>query len=252
MIDIHSHVLPFLDDGPDSYEHFKELARQAVSSGVTHLVATPHHNRRYENPKDKIIKHISHCNQYLKMKNINLTIYPGQEYRIHREILNPQKENEILTINQGNYLLLELPPHEVPDYTNEVIYELLLKSITPIIVHPERNKELQNNPSMIYEFVQEGALIQLTAGSVIGKFGGNVKKLASRLIDHQLVHVLASDAHNIHTRGFCLDEAYKEISKSFGHQCTTYFQKNAKNILENKEFQIESPRHIKKRFFKFF
>ena len=147
MIDIHCHILPGVDDGSSDMGVSFNMAKKAVEAGITHLFATPHHlNEKYVNVKSDIMDRVVRLNESYQQENIPLTIHPGQEVRIHRDMFTSLDKEEILTLDDnGTYLLLELPSGRVPTYTQEVIYELLLKGITPIIVHPERNKELMQH-----------------------------------------------------------------------------------------------------------
>lgn len=210
------------------------MAKKAVEAGITHLFATPHHlNERYVNVKDDIIDRVFVLNECLQQENIPLSVHPGQELRIHRELFVSLEKGEVLTLNNTEkYLLLELPSGHVPTYTKELIYELLLKGITPIIVHPERNKELIENHNLLFDLVQEGALTQLTSGSIIGLFGKNVKSFSKKIIEHNLAHFIATDAHNTNSRGFTLQVAYETITKTYGFERTFYFKENAEYLIK--------------------
>lgn len=225
------------------------MARKAVEAGITHIFATPHHlNEKYVNVKSNIIDRSVRLNESLKQNNIPLTIHLGQEVRIHRDIFTSLEKEEILTLDDhGTYLLLELPSGRVPTYTQEVIYELLLKGITPIIVHPERNKELIENHKLLFELVQEGALTQLTSGSIIGLFGKNIKSFSKKIMEHNLAHFIATDAHNIGTRGFTLQEAYETITKIYGIERTFYLKENAEQLKKGQSPSFEKPVPIKKK-----
>ncbi|USK63490.1 tyrosine-protein phosphatase [Peribacillus frigoritolerans] len=249
MIDIHCHILPGVDDGSADMKESLSMARKAVEAGITHLFATPHHlNEKYVNVKSNIIVRVVRLNESLKQNNIPLTIHLGQEVRIHRDIFTSLEKEEILTLNDnGTYLLLELPSGRVPTYTQEVIYELLLKGITPIIVHPERNKELIANHKLLFELVQEGALTQITSGSIIGKFGKSIQSFSNKIIQHNLAHFIATDAHNIGSRGFTLQQAYETISKVHGIECTFHFKENAEQLLKNQSPSVEKPVPFKKK-----
>ncbi|MFK4391711.1 tyrosine protein phosphatase [Bacillus sp. AFS026049] len=249
MIDIHCHILPGVDDGSADMMESLNMAKKAVEAGITHLYATPHHlNEKYENVKSDIIDSAVRLNESLQQNNIPLSIHLGQEVRIHRDIFTSLEKEEILTLDdKGTYLLLELPSGRVPTYTQEVIYELLLKGITPIIVHPERNKELIENHKLLFELVQEGALTQITSGSIIGQFGKNVKSFSKKIIEHNLAHFISTDAHNIGTRGFTLQQAYETITKTYGIERTFYFKENAEQLLKNQSPTVEIPVPFKKK-----
>jgi protein-tyrosine phosphatase len=254
MVDLHCHIIPNVDDGPPNLAVFFDMANAAIEAGISHLFATPHHlNGRYENPRDRILNHVNELNNILEKQNIPLTIHPGQEIRIHRELFISFEQNEVLTLdNKGKYILLELPSGEVPTYTQEFVYELLIKGVTPIIVHPERNKGFIEDKNLLYDLVSEGALTQITAGSVIGVFGKKVKSFSEKIIEHHLAHFIASDAHNIDTRGFFLNEAYETIAKTFGMEHNFYFKENAELLLDGQNIYKDKPVRIRKNIFSIF
>ncbi|MBT2646888.1 tyrosine protein phosphatase [Bacillus sp. ISL-34] len=249
MIDIHCHILPGVDDGSADMKESLNMAKKAVEAGITHLYATPHHlNEKYVNVKSGIIDRVVRLNERLQQEDIPLTIHLGQEVRIHRNIFTSIEKEEILTLDDnGTYLLLELPSGSVPTYTQEVIYELQLRGITPIIVHPERNKELIENHKLLFELVQEGALTQLTSGSIIGLFGKNVKSFSKKIIEHNLTHFIATDAHNIGSRGFTLQQAYEKITKEYGIERTFYFKENAEQLIKGQSPAVEKTVPFKRR-----
>ncbi|YCI75552.1 tyrosine protein phosphatase [Bacillus sp. R1-10] len=249
MIDIHCHILPGVDDGSADMKESLNMARKAAEAGITHIFATPHHlNEKYVNIKSDIMDRAVRLNESFQIENIPLTIHLGQEVRIHRDIFSSLEKEEILTLDDnGTYLLLELPSGRVPTYTQEVIYELLLKGITPIIVHPERNKELCENHKLLFELVQEGALTQLTSGSIIGNFGKSIQSFSKKIIEHNLAHFIATDAHNIGSRGFTLQQAYETITKAYGIQRTYYFKENAEQLLKGQSPNVEKPLPFKKK-----
>lgn len=250
MIDLHCHIIPGVDDGSLDMQESMAMAKKAVEAGITHIFATPHHlNEKYVNVKSDIMDRVVRLNESYQQENIPLTIHPGQEIRIHRDIFTSLEKEEILTLDDnGMYLLLELPSWKVPSYTQEVIYELLLKGITPIIVHPERNKGLIENHKLLFELVQEGALTQLTSGSIIGLFGKNVQSFSKKIIEHNLAHFVATDAHNMSSRGFTLQEAYETITKAYGIQRTFYFKENAEQLIKGQSPSVEKPMPLKKKF----
>lgn len=123
-------------------------------------------------------------------------------------------------------MLIEFASNSVPHYAEKMFYKLQLKGIVPIIVHPERNMEFVENPKKLYKLVNQGALTQTTASSLIGHFGKNIKKFSLQLIEYKLTHVIASDAHNITTRAFHLQKGYDVIEKEFGISVALNFKKN--------------------------
>ncbi|MGE7759122.1 tyrosine-protein phosphatase [Peribacillus sp. NPDC097895] len=251
MIDIHSHILPGIDDGAKSIEDSLEMARMAVSEGIHKVIATPHHmNGKYENRKQDIISRVAALNEVLKAEAIPLEILPGQETRIYGEILRDYKLEEIVTLNDGGkYLFIELPSAHVPRYTEQLLSDIQFERLTPIIVHPERNQELIENPDLLYKFVNNGTLTQVTAASVSGAFGKNIQKFSMQLIESNLTHFISSDAHNITSRSFKMTEAFDVIEKKFNIDYVELFLDNAELLVEGKTVYKEVPEKIKKKKF---
>jgi protein-tyrosine phosphatase len=250
MIDIHCHILPGIDDGAQNLTESLEMAKVAVSEGIKTIIATPHHkNNRYENPKDSIMKRVIELNEALEIEDIPLNILPGQEVRIYGEIVEDLGLGEILTMSESQYLFIELPTGHVPRYTETLLYDLQLKGITPIIVHPERNRELIERPDLLYNFVNKGTLTQITASSLCGYFGKNIKKFTFQLIEANLAHFVASDAHNTHNRTFKVVEAIDVIESNYGHDLVDLFNENAQLLIENKSIYRNAPEQIKKKKF---
>lgn len=239
MIDIHCHILPYIDDGAKHMEESIEMARAAISEGIHTIIATPHHwNGACYNPKRDVLKAVKTLNERLETEEIPVTILPGQETRINGEMLEALKREELLPLNEtSGYLFVELPSSHVPRYTKQLMFDLQLQGIKPIIVHPERNKEIIENPDLLFEIVRDGTLTQLTAGSIAGRFGKKIKKFSIQLIEANLAHFIASDAHNVNTRPFAMQEAFKVISNEFGTSYLYWFMENSQLIL-NEELVV--------------
>lgn len=249
MIDIHCHILPGMDDGAVNLEESMIMANLAVKAGITTIIATPHHkNGKNENRKKEILAHTVALNQALQSKNIPLTILPGQEPRIHRDLLLKYQQDEILSLNNnGKYILIELPPNYVPSYTEQLLFEVQINGLTPVIVHPERNQVIQKYPNLLYEFVRRGACAQVTTASLIGRFGKKIKKITLDLIDANLVHFIASDAHNISYRTYWMKEAYEEIETHFGPDFVAMFKNNSEILVEGKAIYKEPPTRLRQK-----
>ncbi|MEC2076060.1 tyrosine-protein phosphatase [Metabacillus fastidiosus] len=251
MIDIHSHILPNVDDGPQNINDSITMAQMAVEEGITKIIATPHHqNGRYINKKEKILKEVEALNQLLERENIHLEVLPGQETRIYGEIMGDLEKGEILSLNQSNYLFIELPSGHVPRYTEQLLFDIQLKGLTPIIVHPERNAQIFEDPDLIYKLVEKGILTQVTAGSLTGQFGKEIQKFTCQLIEAGLTHFIASDSHNVTNRSFQFTAAMNILTKEFGNPVAIVFKENAELIVDGNNINREIPeRIIKRKFF---
>jgi protein-tyrosine phosphatase len=248
MIDLHCHILPNVDDGPKSVAESVEMAKQAVRQGIKTIIATPHHrNEKFENHGQTIFRRVEEFNRVLESENLDLTVLPGQETRIFGEMVEGLEAGEILPLNKGKYVLVELPSGHVPRYTAQLMYDIQLKGLVPVIVHPERNQEIMENPEVLYQLVKKGALTQVTASSVTGHLGKTIKKFTHQLLEANLTHFIASDAHNTTSRGFKMDEAYSMVEKVFGVDFVYMLRENAELVLTGRSVYKESPLRVKKK-----
>lgn len=251
MIDIHCHILPGVDDGAKDRELALEMARKAVSEGITTIYATPHHrNGSFENTKSSILLEVAELNVSLEAAKVPLNILPGQESRIFGEMVEAYTDDELLSLNdERKYILVEFPSNHVPRYTNKLFFDLQQQGVTPIVVHPERNAEIIENSEILYKLVKGGALTQVTAASVTGHFGKKIQKFSLDLINHNLTHFLASDAHNTTNRTFLLREAYEFVEKECGSFYRYYLQENPELLVKNQYVSVEPPERIKRKKF---
>ncbi|MBT2686215.1 CpsB/CapC family capsule biosynthesis tyrosine phosphatase [Bacillus sp. ISL-37] len=255
IVDIHNHILPGLDDGPKNWEETILLAKQAVETGINHVIATPHHKHVhrehfYENDPLNILDQVNKANELLVDHRIPLTIYPGLEIHMYEDILKDldYKLESFLSLNDnGKFLLIELPCHYYPSHTEDALKRIQEKGFIPIIAHPERNRVLRGNPEKIYSLVQNRALVQLTAGSITGQHGRRLKNFSLHLLNHDLVHFVASDAHHHIRRKFELVSSYEYINEKFSAELSRYLKDNAVQIIEGKEVSKNTPRKIDKK-----
>lgn len=249
MIDIHCHILPGVDDGARHLEDSIAMARAAVQQGIHTIVATPHHkNGRYNNPKKSVLTDLTRLNERIQQEEIPLTIIAGQEIRINGDMITDYEQGELLTLNEtSRYIFVELPTKHIPHYTEQLIFDIQMRDLIPIIVHPERNTVLREHPTRLYQFVKGGALTQITAASLIGKFGKKIKRFTNQIIEHNLTHFIASDAHNTKSRGFCMLEVNQEIKRKYGQQTLYTFMENAQLAINNEMVYIDEPQKMKQK-----
>ncbi|MDR7002195.1 CpsB/CapC family capsule biosynthesis tyrosine phosphatase [Neobacillus niacini] len=247
MIDIHCHILPGIDDGAQSFEDSIAMAKEASKEGIHTIIATPHLNSQYDNRRPQILTKVEELNRVLQEKEIDVKILPGQEPRIYGEILEDFQQNQIQTLNDSSYLLIEFPSNHVPRYTERLLFDVQIQGLIPIIVHPERNSELMERPELLYQFVEKGALTQVTASSVAGYFGKKIKEFSHQLIETNLTHFIASDAHNITSRSFKMQEAFDLIQSKFGIDYVYLFKENAELVVNGENVMREVPEPIKKK-----
>lgn len=220
MIDLHSHLLPGIDDGAPDLATALKLAKIAVQDGITHMVCTPHiHPGRYDNTIASIQQALTVLQRGLKKERIALVISAAAEVRFGMELMVSVKQNQIPFLGewQGRpVLLLEFPHGEIPFAAERLTEWLLQQGIQPLIAHPERNKGFLRAPDKIQPFIDQGCLLQVTAGAVTGLFGEPAQKLAQTLLKEKKVTVLATDAHNIKHRPPILSEGRAAAAKLIG------------------------------------
>lgn len=229
MIDVHCHLLPGIDDGPQTMEESITLAQLAVQNGITHAVVTPHIHLGRWNNEAITISHLMHQLQMrLTAANIPLQLGMAAEVRLDAQIMQWLAQDKIPflgTYNGKRVMLLELPHANIPLGTDNLISWLLKRDIQPLIAHPERNKEIMRSVDKIRPLLRLGCLLQVTAGSVVGLFGKPAQRCARELLDMGAVFVLASDAHNVHNRPPDLisgrDAASEIVGAEMAHQLVT-------------------------------
>jgi len=214
MIDIHSHILPGLDDGSKSWDMTTEMCRLAVEDGIKHIVATPHANETYCYDRDRVREAIVELDRRV---GDQLAFSIGCDFHLSYDniedaILHPQR----YTIAAQQYLLVELSDYGISPQIAETFYRLRSAGMTPIITHPERNVILQRKPEQVTGWVEAGCLVQVTASAVTGFWGDNARQVAMWLLERNAVHVLATDAHDDRRRTPILSEARDVIAKRFG------------------------------------
>ena len=214
MIDIHTHVLPGLDDGARTLEESFEMVKLAAASGSTDLVATPHSNAQFQFDEDRF-EEVFRDLSALSAGVINL--YRGCDchlmlQNIEDALVHPTK----YTINRGRYLLVELPDFMGPSVVWDQLKALIKARMVPIVTHPERNLSLQSNMHHLREWVGGGCLVQVTGQSFLGRFGPVARRAVEKLMDADLVHFVASDAHDCVDRPPDLSQAYERVSSRWG------------------------------------
>jgi protein-tyrosine phosphatase len=215
MMDLHSHILPGLDDGPLDWEESLLMARFAVEDGIKGMVCTPHWVRGvFDNGRARILNAVHTFREKLHENAIPLEVYPGSELRIDTDILGRIKSGELLSLNDtGAYVLIELPSEVMFHGIEDFFRELQAQGITPVLAHPERTMAFHINRTRLYNLVLMGVLLQVTSDSVLGKFGKEAKELAVQIVKQRMAHVLATDAHSLYSRRPTLSAAYKLVRK---------------------------------------
>jgi protein-tyrosine phosphatase len=259
MIDIHSHILPGLDDGAKNIEETLEMVSQLQAAGFHTLIATPHvmEGRDFLSPRE-IIEATEQVQQQVAEAGIVVRILPGAENYIFPNMAKWACEGKLLTFgNSGKYLLLELPMMEIPRYTEQVFFDLQVKGFTPVLAHPERNRAVSDEPERLVDWARKGILFQLNIRSISGKYGSQTQHLAELMLHSDLIHFLGSDVHSVSRNESTYQEAHEKVRGIVGEN---KFQEltagNARDVLEgrflkrDKEYFLkEVPFHKEKKGF---
>jgi protein-tyrosine phosphatase len=200
VIDLHCHLLAGIDDGPASIEGSLALARAAVAAGTSTIVATPHVSSRYPNDAKTIHGLVERTAAELELDGVPLEVLPGAEIAITRLAEIEPAELDGLRLGGGPWLLLEPPFTAVATGLDTIVLDLLANERRICLAHPERCPAFHRDPTMLETLVDQGVVTSLTAGSLTGRFGGSVRRFALEMMEAEMVHNVASDAHDDHDR----------------------------------------------------
>jgi len=218
VIDLHCHILPGIDDGAKTPEESLKMAEIAFRDGIRTIVATPHVMGVHSNNVREVEKSIANLADAFSTNGINIRLISGADVPLSYGLMDKIKGGEAGTINNGmKYILLELPSYNVPPKVKDLIFELRINGITPVITHPERNLMIQKDAGIMHDMVIMGALCQVTAMSITGDFGKIPQKSAAMLLERRLVHVIATDAHSADYRPPVLSKAVEAAANILGN-----------------------------------
>jgi protein-tyrosine phosphatase len=253
MVDIHTHILPGVDDGARTLEEAAAMVELAAADGITCLVATPHCNDRYPFAAERNRQLLAEvaaatggrvelrlgCDFHLSYENVQAVLGRDRRY----------------TINDGPYLLVEFADYALPPQLVDTLYQFRLRDLIPVITHPERNPLLQRDSALLRPLVAMGCPVQVTAGSLVGRFGRAAQEAVERLLRRQMVHLVASDAHDTQHRPPRLSPARALLEQHFGaERAQALFVDNPRAVVAGAALPylpepVEPPR---KRRFSFF
>lgn len=231
FVDIHAHLLPDVDDGPPNWEISLEMLEQGERDGIEHAVCTPHiFSARDFDREPLLMARFEELVHRARQRGLSIVLYMGSEIYIQPDL---QLHRNLSTLAQNQrYFLVEFPMNTIPDFVAKRFFDLVVDQNIPIIAHPERNGRILTKPSNALELVKRGALLQLNAGSLLGQFGNTVQRVAMQLMDANIVHVIATDAHDVTQRPFQLGAAFQLVKQKWGDQrARMLFFENPKSIL---------------------
>lgn len=243
MIDIHCHILPNVDDGSESLEESIAMAKIAESEGITKIVNTSHCHFDFKYKKGNELKlELEKFNQALKEENINIEVLLGNELYYTSDLIERFNELDFFSMNNSKYILMEFSPINFPKNIEDVIYEIKIRGYIPIIAHAERYKQVQEDVNIVLDCIKEGALIQVNASSILGKNGEKVEDTSKKLLDNNMVHFVATDAHSSNRRRPLIKDSYNYILKNYGKEVSEkLFIENPTAVIENRDISILNP-----------
>ena len=196
MFDLHSHILPGLDDGAKTIEESMKMLRVAAEDGIKGMAATPHgKDVREAGALGSVSEHVETLNRLAGEETLDIKIYVGMENHLTLDLPELVASGAGFPINGGPYILVELPFDSLPDYTDEVLTRLQEQGLTPLIAHPERQADIMRDPSIMGDLVGRGMLGQVTSTCILGRFGSEARDTAEILLKKGWVHVISTDCH---------------------------------------------------------
>lgn len=255
IIDIHSHILPGVDDGSKDIEMSLDMAKLYVENGIKKVIASPHYiNGSMDNSLKDNKKALERLKKHLFRQAIDLQVFLGNEIYVSMDTIDDISNKRVYTLNDSRYVLLELPMYDIPLYMEDLLYELQLKGYIPIIAHPERNAKIMEDPNILYNYIKNGSLGQINLPSLEGAYGKRVEYIANILLEHNMIHFIGSDAHTNRQRSPRVSEDLDKLERKVGkRQFEKISYKNPKLLLEDKPIKIEEarPYEARGRMFRF-
>jgi len=243
MVDIHCHLLPGMDDGSKSLHESVAMAEMAVADGIEYVVCTPHANSEYlfdpavvRERRDKLLKELAKSES---ARRLRLGI--GCDFHLSYEnLMDIRNKPTKYSINHKNYLLVEFDEFAIPPTMEEMLHNLRVMGLYPIITHPERNALICAQQDRLRQWVRLGCYVQITAQSVLGRWGEGVKRQVEAWMDENIVHFFASDAHNTVQRPLKLREAYDVVAQGWGAaRAQALFHDNPLAAFEGRELSYQ-------------
>lgn len=251
MIDLHTHILPSIDDGATDLDMALAMGRCAAAGGITTIAATPHF---YEIPQWSLVKQkVKELQKEFIKAQIAVEIVPGAELLMDMALVD-MAAGEIPTYGDaGKYCLIEFPLQQIPLYAEQVLFGLQTKGITPIIAHPERYGAVVEDPNLALGWLKTGCLIQMNTGSILGRFGSSIKETAKIMLTSNMVQMVASDGHGSERRRLNLPEAFGALVEIVGRATAKdLVETNPRSILDGDfQLKVQPVEYRKKRRFFF-
>ena len=237
MVDMHSHIIPGIDDGSKSVDETFKMITEARRAGFTDVILTPHClTNHYEPTTGEIILWKNKLQEIINNQKMEINLHSGMEIYISNQMEDLVKDNSILTLADSKYMLVELPLSSTVSFFDYVLYFLQSISVQLILAHPERYKSVQENPELVEDYIDKGALIQCNYGSILGLYGNAAEKTMKTLLKNHQVHFLGSDCHRVKTIYPLIPQAVRRIKRIVGEkEFKKISTENPQKVLKNKE-----------------
>jgi protein-tyrosine phosphatase len=239
LVDLHSHVLPRVDDGARDDDEALRMLRIAEEDGIATIAATPH---AHHFPPGLVPERVERLNQLAADAGLTIRVVPGSENRLAADLPARQRDGQLLTLNGSRYLLIELYfDGGWPSYLRRVVDELRALGLWPILAHAERYEAVQRDPTPLYDLIAAGVPIQINAASLVGPAERNAQPTAERLLRHRMAHILASDAHNAAWRPPRLRAAALRVAEIAGEEYAAWMLGTAAAIVRGEAVTLPEP-----------
>jgi protein-tyrosine phosphatase len=244
FVDLHTHIIPALDDGPADLETSVALVRAAAAGGTGVLVATSHSAEVVQSGGGSpgMEARLATVREAVAAAGINVSLLLGTEVYLEPDTPDRLKQRAVLPLNGSRYVLVELPFQALPLYLEQTLFALQADCYIPLIAHPERNAQVQHEPEKLFDWVTRGALVQMSAASLTGGYGRAAARVCRLAIGHHLCHAVASDAHDPVTRPPTLQPAFAHLSADYGPAvATALLDEQPRAIVEDRSLAVPDP-----------
>lgn len=243
IVDLHAHLLPGMDDGPETEAEAIRLGIKAMDEGIEYLVLTPKYGytKKQRNSADEVKEALDSLRQSYIKAELPIRLYAAHEVPVTKDLMDRFDDGEILSLDgKGKYYLVELPKKKIPNYVYDVIDDLLDHGVTPVIANPEYHPAFAKDVNDLYDFIEAGCLAQISAASYVGEHGPEIQDICYQMLEHNLVHIVASDVHHVED-SFNLRKAFQRIEDVYGDDTVQYLQENARRIFNGERIEKRAP-----------
>lgn len=241
FIDIHSHILPGLDDGADTLVEACEMISQAAISGTSIIVATPHFNNHNQThqiiDKNIVLDSYKNLKRVVSEKKLGVNLYLGSELLLDEFFYSSLKKDDLITINGSRYILVEFIFDDIISNAYKYTNKILSMGLIPVIAHPERYDFFTQSFSSVYRFLNDGCIFQINKGSPLGKYGEKAQALSKWLLDNDFCKIIAGDSHSVNFRNANMTQIYEWLIDKYDYsKINALMHDNPKRILLDMKF----------------